>query len=81
MKDITMKYTNGEVTIVWRPSICHHSTKCWKGEHGLMAVFNPMRKPWIDPMAASTDAIINQVKICPSGALSFYLNDDLKKEE
>jgi len=76
MKDITLKYTNGEVTVVWRPSICKHSTICWKGPEGLMSVFNPMRKPWIDASAAPTERIIQQVKKCPSGALSYYMNDD-----
>ena len=35
-------YTNGEVTVVWKPEICQHSTHCWKG---LLAVFNPQKKP------------------------------------
>lgn len=75
MKDITKKYTNGEVTIVWKPNTCIHSTICWKGITGLGTVFNPSKKPWIDPLGANTDKIIEQVKKCPSGALSFYLND------
>ena len=71
-----MKYTNGEVTVVWRPSLCQHSTICWKGPGGLNSVFNPMRKPWIDPFAAPTERIIEQVRKCPSGALSFFMNED-----
>lgn len=74
MKDITKQYTNGEVTIVWQPSLCIHSTMCWKGAAGLPAVFDPSRRPWITPDGADTDAIINQVKKCPSGALSFHMN-------
>ncbi|WP_333818514.1 (4Fe-4S)-binding protein [Ohtaekwangia sp.] len=31
MKNITKKYTNGEITIVWNPAQCTHSTLCWKG--------------------------------------------------
>ena len=75
MKDITKKYTNGEVTIVWKPAVCKHSTICWKAATGLPAVFNPMRRPWIDPEAASTEQIIENVKKCPSGALSFFMNE------
>jgi uncharacterized Fe-S cluster protein YjdI len=71
-----MKYTNGEVTVVWRPSLCRHSTICWKGPGGLISVFNPTRKPWIDPLAAPTERIIEQVRKCPSGALSFFMNED-----
>jgi uncharacterized Fe-S cluster protein YjdI len=80
MKDITKHYSNGEVTIVWKPEQCIHSTKCWKGENGLREVFNPMEKPWIKPDAASTERIIEQVKQCPSGALSFYLNNEKQEE-
>ncbi len=80
MKDITMKYSNGEVTVVWKPAVCIHSAICWKGVGGLLPVFNPMRKPWIDPLAAPTDRIIEQVKKCPSGALSFFMNNEKPRE-
>jgi uncharacterized Fe-S cluster protein YjdI len=76
LKDITKRYSNGEVTIVWKPGICQHSTVCWKPATGLPKVFNPMVKPWIKPEAASTADIIAQVRKCPSGALSFYMNAD-----
>lgn len=77
MKDITKKYSNGEVTIVWKPTACIHSTLCWKGVTGLPEVFNPMRKPWIIAENGSTEAIIERVQRCPSGALSFYYNADV----
>ena len=75
MKAITKKYSNGEVTIIWKPAMCKHSTICWKTATGLPEVFNPMEKPWIKPEAATTEKIIEQVQKCPSGALSFYLNE------
>ena len=75
MKNITKKYTNGEVTIVWKPDICIHSRVCWNAA-GLPEVFNPAERPWIKPEAASTERIIEQVKKCPSGALSFYMNTE-----
>lgn len=71
MKDITKRYTNGEVTIVWRPSICIHSTNCFKG---LPQVFNPNKKPWANAEGASTEQIVNQINKCPSGALSYEMN-------
>jgi uncharacterized Fe-S cluster protein YjdI len=74
MKEITKKYTNGEVTIVWKPEQCIHSRICWSHATGLPEVFNPAERPWIKPEAASTERLIEQVKKCPSGALSFYLN-------
>lgn len=67
-------YTNGEVTIVWKPDICIHSSICWKGKDGLPEVFNPADMPWIKPQGASTERIIQQIKKCPSGALSYFMN-------
>lgn len=73
----TKEYTNGEVTIVWKPETCIHSAICVKG---LGEVFKPNEKPWIKIDAAPTDALVNQVKACPSGALSYYMNDEEDKE-
>ena len=66
-------YSNGEVTIVWKPHVCTYAEHCWKG---LPAVFKPGERPWIDPKAATTEEIIAQVKQCPSGALSFVMSGD-----
>lgn len=71
MKDITKHYTNGEVTIVWKPTLCAHSQNCFKG---LPEVFHPKELPWITPEASNTERIIAQVEKCPSGALSYFLN-------
>ena len=74
----THKYSNGEVTIVWKPAICIHSAKCFKG---LPEVFDPKKRPWINAEGATTERIIEQVKICPSGALSFFMNAEKTNED
>ena len=74
----TIKYTNNEVTVVWKPKTCIHSTSCWKG---LIEVFNPKEKPWIKMDGATTEKIIEQVRQCPSGALSYYLNAEAVADE
>lgn len=78
MKDITKKYTNGEVTIVWKPSLCIHSAMCF---NGLGEVFHPQDLPWITPEKGTMARIIDQIKKCPSGALSYYKNADEAKGE
>ena len=75
MKEITKKYSNGEITIVWKPQVCIHSTICWRGAAGLPEVFNPAERPWIKPAGADTPRIVEQINKCPSGAPSFYYND------
>lgn len=77
MRDITKRYTNGEVTVVWKPEQCIHSTMCWKG---LGEVFNPKIKPWIKVENADTARVVEQIKKCPSGALSYYMNAEMEKE-
>ncbi len=74
----TFKYTNGEMTVVWKPNVCIHSSVCWKG---LIEVFNLKEKPWIKMDGATTERIIEQVRKCPSGALSYYLNRATSAEE
>lgn len=72
-KKITKKYTNGEVTVVWQPHVCIHSAICFKQ---LPQVFDPRKRPWVTIEGAGTDAIVEQIKRCPSGALSYYMNDE-----
>ncbi|MFT3705808.1 MAG: (4Fe-4S)-binding protein [Agriterribacter sp.] len=74
-KNIIKKYSNGEITIVWQPAMCIHSTICWKQATGLPEVFNPRERPWIKMEGSSTAQIEEQVKKCPSGALSVYYNN------
>jgi uncharacterized Fe-S cluster protein YjdI len=75
-KDLTKHYTNGEITVVWKPSLCIHSTVCWKNATGLPSVFNPKEKPWIKIEGSDSESIMAQVEKCPSGALSYFKNGD-----
>ncbi|MFC7357582.1 (4Fe-4S)-binding protein [Jejudonia soesokkakensis] len=67
MKQITKEYSNGDVTILWKPQLCAHAGVCVQM---LPEVYKPKEKPWITPENASSQEIINQVRKCPSGALS-----------
>ncbi|MCI0921094.1 (4Fe-4S)-binding protein [Sphingobacterium rhinopitheci] len=71
------KYSNGEITIIWEPAKCEHSTICWKGKQGLPQVFNPLKKPWISIDGADSQTIMYKIDQCPSGALSYSRNMDL----
>jgi uncharacterized Fe-S cluster protein YjdI len=77
-KEITKEYTNTEVTIVWKPKSCIHSLECIKA---LPKVYRPEEKPWIQIEHATTDELKVQIRKCPSGALSFYMNGEENKEE
>lgn len=68
-------YKKDNLTVVWQPSLCSHSTNCWKQ---LLPVFNPKSRPWINLDAAENEEIKNQISKCPSGALSFIDKDETK---
>jgi len=68
MFQVVREYTNGEITVVWKPDICQHARYCWTL---LPGVFDPKNRPWVNMEGATTEAIIAQVKKCPSGALTW----------
>jgi len=71
----TIKYGKDDITVLWKPEFCQHSTRCWKQ---LPQVFKPSIKKWIDPDGASAERIREQVNLCPSGALEFMFNPENK---
>lgn len=73
MEKIVKQYTKDNVTVIWKPDQCIHSTKCWKG---LVSVFNPRSKPWINMEGADLEKIVKQVAECPSGALSCVVKEE-----
>ena len=62
----TKEYSNGEITILWRPAKCIHSGVCVRS---LPNVYHPKDKPWIRMENASSEELVNQVAKCPSAAL------------
>ena len=62
------EYKNDKLVVRYDPAICIHAGECVRG---LPSVFSLSRKPWIDVNGAPAAAIIEQVKCCPSGALSY----------
>lgn len=82
MSDSTSrKYTTEDITIIWQPTVCIHSTICWRNATGLPTVFNPKERPWIKPENESTEKIMAQIDKCPSGALSYIKNNTTNKTE
>lgn len=74
---IVKKYSNGDITVVWEPSKCIHTGNCVRG---LPEVFDAKAKPWINVEGADSQSIIDQVKNCPSGALSILENEKSSTE-
>lgn len=71
-REITKTYTNGEITIIWKPSLCTGAGVCWRL---LPGVYRPLERPWIRPEFATTEQLIDQIDRCPSGALTYRKNE------
>ena len=71
------EYTNGEITVYWKPAKCIHATTCYRE---LIEVFNHRKRPWVNLDGAPTKEIIRVVELCPTEALSYKWNEGKKPE-
>ncbi len=72
VKDQRDTYVGKEITVHDNRGICAHAGRC---TDGLASVFRLKQEPWIDPNGAKAEEIIATVRSCPSGALSYSLNE------
>ncbi len=70
-------YTGTDVEISYDVKRCIHAAECVKG---LPSVFDPDRRPWVDPEGASGDEIADVIQKCPTGALQYRRLDGGSEE-
>lgn len=68
MKDKIRHYADDKIDVSYEAQRCIHAAEC---VHGLPAVFDTARRPWILPTGAGPDAIAAVVVKCPTGALHY----------
>lgn len=78
MEKSDREYSNGEITVFWKPGKCIHATTCYRE---LNEVFNPRNRPWVNINGAPTLDIIKVVKKCPTKALDWKWNDAARQKE
>jgi CDGSH-type Zn-finger protein len=77
--DKLVDYVGKDITIHDNRGTCCHSGNCT--DH-LSSVFKQHVDPWIDPNGANAEAIVDVVRQCPSGALSYtYQGTDYQGED
>lgn len=64
-------YVGKKITIHDDRGICSHAGYC---TDGLSSVFRMRTEPWIDPDEDTVENIIETIKKCPSGALSYSID-------
>jgi CDGSH-type Zn-finger protein len=67
-----VNYAGKSITIHDNRAICAHAGFC---TDNLATVFHLHQEPWIDPDGASVEKIIETVRRCPSGALSYSVEN------
>lgn len=81
-KKIKKDYKGESITIHDNRSICSHAAYCVEN---LSSVFKLNSRPWINPDEATKEEIIETIRKCPSGALSYSIDGieykDLDKRE
>ena len=71
IKNKRRDYVGKEITIHDNRKICSHAKEC---VNNLPSVFKLGSKPWIDSDESKMQDIINTVRKCPSGALSYSID-------
>lgn len=64
-------YRGKNITVHFNLGVCSHDGSCIRM---LPSVFNINCRPWITPDNGDIEKIIDVIKHCPSGALSFTIN-------
>ena len=77
MEEDIHEYTGEGVEVTYDVLRCIHARECVRG---LPRVFDPDRRPWIEPDNADVDDLAEVIERCPTGALHYERTDDGPEE-
>ncbi len=72
MRSRLYDFSSDTITVHYDAVRCIHVEACVRS---LPSVFNPSRRPWIDPSLASADQAAEACERCPTGALHYTRKD------
>ncbi len=70
-------YEGKKITIHDNRGVCSHAGFC---TDRIEKVFRMRVEPWIDPDGAAVEEIVETIRLCPSGALSYTVEDETYTE-
>ncbi|MBT8403152.1 MAG: CDGSH iron-sulfur domain-containing protein [Gemmatimonadetes bacterium] len=65
-------YESDAIVVDYDLKRCIHAAEC---VHGLPSVFDPDKRPWIEPGGAAADELARVIERCPTGALQYRRKD------
>ena len=72
MKQKVYTYEGENLTVSYDVKRCIHAKEC---VHGQPQVFDPNKRPWVDPDKAQANVLAATIIACPTGALHFTRTD------
>ena len=78
MEKKILNYEGKEITVSYDLKRCIHAAECVKG---LPSVFDPDKKPWVNPDEASAEKVADVIEKCPTGALQYKMKNSDRVEK
>lgn len=72
MEEDVHAYSGEAIEVTYDVRRCTHARECVRG---LPAVFDPDRRPWIEPDEATPEDLAGVIERCPTGALHYERTD------
>jgi uncharacterized Fe-S cluster protein YjdI len=66
------RYGGEHIEVTYDAARCLHAAEC---VHGMPAVFDTAKRPWITPDAGDAEDLAAVIRRCPTGALHYTLRD------
>lgn len=79
MESKKYSYENKELEVTWNLKRCIHAKEC---VHGLPHVFDPEKKPWVNPdKEPDSENLVQTIERCPTGALQYHFKNEENSEQ
>ncbi len=65
-------YAGDGIVVHWNAERCIHTGRCIAAQRH---VFDPKRRPWVEPSLGTVDQIVVAIERCPTGALTYTRTD------